>query len=53
VYSVLDFIIPNEFNDVVEHKASLFLMLSKVIQELMQVSRARILILQNLKNKLG
>ena len=35
-----DFIILNKFNDMVEHKPSLFLVLPKVIQELVQVSHA-------------
>lgn len=32
----IDFIIPNEFNEMVEHKACLFLVLPKVLQELME-----------------
>lgn len=35
-----DFIIPNKFNEMVEHKPSLFLVLPKVIQELVQVLHA-------------
>uniref|UniRef100_A0A2N9FRM3 Reverse transcriptase domain-containing protein n=1 Tax=Fagus sylvatica TaxID=28930 RepID=A0A2N9FRM3_FAGSY len=35
----IDLIIPNKFNDMVEHKASFFLALPKVVQELVQESR--------------
>ena len=45
----IDLIIPNKFNDMVEHKASFFLALPKVVQELVQVSHARVLILKHLK----
>ena len=35
-YPPIDFIITNEFNEMVEHKACLFLVLPKVLQELME-----------------
>jgi hypothetical protein len=38
--SPIDFVNPNKFNDLVEHKASLFSVLPKVIQKWKQVSRA-------------
>ena len=46
---VIDFIIPNEFNDMMRKKNSFVLVLPKVIEELVQVSSLKILILQHLK----
>ena len=46
----IDFIIPYEFNDVMECNTSLFLMLPKVIQEWVQVSCVKILILSTFQN---
>lgn len=43
----IDFVIPDKLNGKVEQKASLFLLLPKMIQELVHVSKAKILILQN------
>lgn len=40
----IDFVILEEFNDLVEDKPSIFSVLSKVLPELKQVSRAIILI---------
>lgn len=46
----IDFIIPDTFNDIVEQKASLFLVMPKVFQELVQVSSVRGLLLKQFKN---
>ena len=46
---VINFIIPNEFNDMMRKKNSFVLVLPKVIEELVQVSSLKILILQHLK----
>ncbi len=43
----IDFIILLEFNDMVGKKNSLSLMLLKVIEELVQVSNSKVLILQH------
>ena len=48
---VIDFIIPNEFNDTMRKKNSFFLVLPKVIEELVQVSSLKILILQHFKTR--
>ena len=46
----IDFVIPYEFNDLVEHKGSLFLVLPKVTLELKQVTSATILICKKIIN---
>ena len=46
--SHIEFVIPNEFNDA-EYKISLFLVLPKMIQELVQVSWAKVCIFQHFK----
>ena len=46
---LIDFAIPDEFNDVVECKTILFFVLPKVIHELVQVSHVRDCIFQHFK----
>uniref|UniRef100_A0A2N9ES73 Uncharacterized protein n=1 Tax=Fagus sylvatica TaxID=28930 RepID=A0A2N9ES73_FAGSY len=47
----IDFVIPDIFSGVVEQQTSLFFMLPKLIPDLKQVLRARIIILQHFKTR--
>ena len=49
-YPLVDFIILDKFNEMVEQKCSLFLVSPKVIQELVQLSSVRVLILRHFKS---
>ena len=42
----IDFIILDKFNDIVERKVSLFLVLSKVLHELVLISWEKVLVLE-------
>ena len=45
----IDFVIPDQFNNVIDSKNSLFFVLPKVTPDVKQASSVRILILQHLK----
>ena len=47
---VINFIIPNEFNDMMRKKNSFVLVLPKVIEELVQVSGLKVLVLKTLED---
>ena len=46
-HPLIDFIILDKFNDIVERKVSLFLVLSKVLHELVLISWEKVLVLEH------